>query len=96
MPFYEYRCEADHVFERRATFSEDVAACACGKQAKRAEVNRVAIVGAPSPKIPVSTLHEASAEVDYHYSKAEKERGEKVARPNLWKQAKAIARQRGT
>ena len=35
----------------------------------------------------VANFEEASAEVDYHYSKAENN-GDPVKRPNLWKQGK--------
>ena len=97
MPYYEYRCPAGHVFEKRGGYEDAVAACACGEAASRNPVNLTAIVGATvmkPTKYRVSEFQEASAEVDYAYTKAESE-GQPVKRPDLWNAAKKEARKRG-
>lgn len=98
MPYYVYRCASGHETEKRGGLEETSAPCSiCGKSAQRRGFNHVAIVGETVPREQrqdVRNFQEASAEVDYHYTKAETE-GMPVKRPNLWKQAKKKAKAQG-
>lgn len=57
MPTYDFRCAAGHVTERRAGYDQSAIGCpACGREAKRAEVNRLGVSGfaiAPMRSRPV-------------------------------------------
>ena len=98
MPLYEYHCpDCGASFDYRARYEDETWPCACGAVATRNPVNLTAIVGATvmrPTKYRVSEFQEASAEVDYAYTKAESE-GQPVKRPDLWKAAKKEARKRG-
>ena len=97
MPLYEYVCDNAHVTERRGGFEEVSAPCACGLTSRRREFNLAAIVGATvmkEQKYRVSEFQEASAEIDYHYTKAENN-GMPVKRPDLYGEAKKRARAQG-
>jgi len=90
MPLYQYVCPSGHTTERIRGLEESTAPCLCGLTASRAEVNLFAVVGAEPVKetrSDVRSFQEASAEVDYHYTKAEN-KGMPVKRPNLWEKAK--------
>lgn len=99
MPLYSFRCPAGHAFDKRVvSYDTTLETCACGAEARRAEVNLTSIVGETvmkPVKYRVSEFQEAHQEVDYAYSKVEQETGEKVKRPDLWKAAKQEARRRG-
>lgn len=96
MPFYQYRCLAGHLTEKRGGLEEAETPCSvCAEPAKRRDFNLVVIVGAlKEQKYPVSRYREASEEVDYHYTKAENDYGGPIKRPNLWEAAKREARKR--
>ena len=97
MPIYDLICESGHVTTKRGGYDLVSAPCACGATARRRPFNHVAIVGETVMKAQsygVANFEEASAEVDYHYSKAENN-GDPVKRPNLWKQGKKKAKAMG-
>ncbi len=90
MPLYQYTCLRGHITEKLGGLEETSALCLCGDLAFRQAVNHFAIVGSEPIKetrSDVRSFQEASAEVDYHYTKAEND-GMPVKRSNLWKQAK--------
>ena len=92
MPLYEYVCPLGHTTEKIGGLEATSAPCLCGERAYRVEVNHFAMVGpVKEARSDVRNFQEASAEVDYHYTKAENE-GMPVKRPNLWKQAKQKVR----
>lgn len=41
MPVYDFRCEAGHFFDRRASYEETVTRCQCGAPARRQSVYRL-------------------------------------------------------
>lgn len=98
MPLYDYVCPSGHATEKIGGLSEKVAPCFCGLNAYRSEVNQFTF-GEYEPvketRSDVRSFQEASAEVDYHYTKAEMQEGQKVARPNLYRQAKRDAKAKG-
>ena len=94
---YTYICPNGHEVDARGGVSDVSRPCRCGAVSRRREFNHVAIVGETvmkEQKYHLSDFTEASAEVDYHYTKAENE-GMPVKRPNLYKKAKAKARAMG-
>lgn len=96
--WYVYTCPDGHVTERRGSVGDAHTPCSrCNRLAKRREFNLPVLVGATVAKeqtYRVSEFQEASAEVDYHYTKAENA-GMPVKRPDLWGIAKKEARKRG-
>lgn len=91
--YYEYVCKCGRVATKRGGPSDVTAPCSCGETSRRREFNHVAIVGETVMKAQsygTADFVEASAEVDYHYTKAENE-GMPIKRPNLWKTAKKKA-----
>jgi len=91
--WYEYTCPRGHVTERRGGVADAALPCSCGEMAQRRPFNHAAIVGATVAKDErrrTADFVEASAEVDYHYTKAENE-GMSVKRPDLWGIAKKKA-----
>ena len=89
---YTYVCPNGHEIDRRGGVADVTLPCACGCIGTRKPFNRIAIKGETVAKAPysVSEFVEASAEVDYHYTKAEND-GMPVKRPDLWGQAKKKA-----
>ena len=101
MPLYIFHCP-EHEIERLASRTTTAILCPhCGKTAVRQEVNHIGVTGfAAVPRDQKSyrqsfkEFKEASAEVDYHYSKAEAN-GDPVKSPNLFQAGLAQARKQG-
>lgn len=94
---YEYVCDEGHVTTKRGGPDDRSAPCACGLKGERRPFYLTAIVGETvmkEQKYRVSEFQEASAEVDYAYSQAEKD-GVPVKRPDYYKIAKQRAAARG-
>jgi len=101
MPNFLFRCPNGHESELLRHRDTVEVACACGAAARRAEVNHVAVTGfAETPRDQrnyrreFADFKEASAEVDYHYTKAE-DSGMPVKRPNLFRAGLAKAEKMG-
>ena len=101
MPNFLFRCPNGHESDLLRHRDTVEVPCACGATARRAEVNRIAVVG--FAEIPrgeenyrreFADFREASAEVDYHYTKAE-DAGTPIKRPNLFQAGLAKARKMG-
>jgi len=100
LPNFLFRCPKGHESELLRHRDTVEVACACGAAARRAEINRIAVVGfAETPRgeenyrREFADFREASAEVDYHYTKAE-DSGMPVKRPNLFQMGLAKARRK--
>ena len=94
MPLYEYVCPLGHTMEKIGGLDASSAPCFCGGKAYRNQVNEIQ-VGTKEQKYRVSDFTEASAEIDHAYSAAEKQEGQPVKRPDLYKAGLAEARRRG-
>jgi hypothetical protein len=96
---YDFRCPAGHTTEKRVNSSDVVLVhCACGLPARRSEVNRIGVSGFAKTPGPAVDFHddyrrfsEASSEIDYSASKAEKADGLAPKNSPLFKMAKAKA-----
>jgi hypothetical protein len=101
MPNFLFRCPHGHENELLRHRDTVEVACGCGATARRAEVNRIAVTGfAETPRgqenyrREFADFKEASAEVDYAYTKAESD-GMPVRRPNLYKAGLRKAQREG-
>lgn len=106
MPLYDFACRGcNAVTESRQGIDTTSIPCLCGSEAQRVGVYREQFARTGDrPATPndqkdlsrdFSEYTEASAEVDYHYKKAEESTGQAVAKPDLFKVAKTRARAAG-
>mgnify|MGYP001590476436 CR=1 FL=1 len=92
MPLYDFICPEGHVTERLGPFSLDLVACACGKPAHRAEVNRImfGLNGARGERI--QDYYDAAAEAKYAYESTDDPEARAATRPDIWRPAFTRAR----
>jgi|SRR3990167_5916690 len=97
MPFYDYSCPACGVFERRGLIEDEETECACGLQATRLSVYRIATVGiARTPlgqrEIRIGAFNEAASELEHQHSRQTNIDGSPTPTPPLWQTAKREAK----
>ncbi len=89
MPIYDYRCLACGIFEAMRGVEDSSTPCPiCSQLAEREAVYPIAL-GTKEKKYRVSDFKEASQELDYAHTRAERREGRKLKFPNLYREGRA-------
>lgn len=107
MPQYQFKCDAGHLTELRASIDTEMIGCDCGKPAPRVQVYRDQYMSAEtgpkgggkseppreekSYRKQFAEFQEAAAERDLAYSRVD---DPKIVAPNLYKEGVRRAKQR--
>lgn len=99
MPIYDWKCEADHRFTKRAGYDTEVMFCDCGLTASRQSVYRINFGGFASTTVGQADFEadyrrfdEATAELAYKKERAEDSAQTRLADPPLYSAGKAKAK----